>query len=116
MAPSPVNITHVVIDGHGGIFAEMIELLADALGRLGHTVGVTTNQLVADRLNVLVGHTVFLSPGDFALIQRSGPRTSSSRPKLLTRTSDLVRSNQPTLTSWRGHTRSGITRQRIFRS
>jgi hypothetical protein len=72
MAPSPVNITHVVIDGHGGIFAEVIEPLADALGRLGHTVGVTTNQLVADRLNVLVGHTVFLSPGDFALIQRSG--------------------------------------------
>jgi hypothetical protein len=67
-----VNITHFVVNEHGPIFAELIELLADALGQLGHRVKVTTNSLIAGRLNILVGHTAFLSPRDYADIQSYG--------------------------------------------
>jgi len=72
MSVPGVNITHIVINEHGPIFAELIELLADAVGCLGRPVEVTTNQLMADRLNILVGHTAFLSPSDYATMQSSG--------------------------------------------
>jgi hypothetical protein len=72
MSIPAVNITHIVINDHGPIFAELIDLLVDALGRLGHQVGVTTNRLLADRLNILIGHTAFLQPRDYAVIESSG--------------------------------------------
>jgi hypothetical protein len=72
MQLSGVNLTHIVINEHGPIFADVIELLRDALGRLGHSVRATVNGFVPDRLNILVGHTVFLRPSDFAAIRSSG--------------------------------------------
>lgn len=71
MSLIPVNIVHTVVNEHGPIFAELIDLLADSLEQLGHPVEVSVNRLVGDRLNLLVGATVFLRPADFATIQSS---------------------------------------------
>jgi hypothetical protein len=74
MARSGVNIARVVGHEHGSIFAELVELLADALRQLGTSVHFTTNSLDADRLNVLIGATVFLPQEVFTEIRNSGAR------------------------------------------
>src|SRR5947207_3055934 len=68
MAPH-INIVHVVINEHGPIFAELIDLLTDSLQRLGLRVQLTTNRIQADALNLFVGHTAFLSPENFAVLK-----------------------------------------------
>ena len=57
-----VNISHAVINEHGPIFNELIELIIECLRSGGVQTSYTTNQLVPDRLNVIVGPTIFLSP------------------------------------------------------
>jgi hypothetical protein len=74
MSLIPVNIVHTVVNQHGPIFAELIDLLADSFGQLGHPIDVNVNRLVGDRLNLLVGATVFLPPSDFATIKSSAGR------------------------------------------
>src|SRR5262245_11092759 len=66
-----VNIAHMVINEHGPIFADLIELLTAMLQELGVEVVCTRHGLVKGRLNVLVGHTVFLSPAAFQAMQNS---------------------------------------------
>jgi hypothetical protein len=66
---SRIHIVHVVINEHGPIFAELIELLSESLRYLGVEVSVATNDLRNDRPNLLVGATCFLQPGDFVTIR-----------------------------------------------
>ena len=55
-----VNICHLVINEHGPIFAEVIELLRDNLQALGLNVTVSVNGMRTNRINLLVGHLLFL--------------------------------------------------------
>jgi hypothetical protein len=66
-----VNIAHMVINEHAPIFADLIELLTAALQELSLEVLYTRHGLVKGRLNVLIGHTVFLTPAAFGAIQNS---------------------------------------------
>jgi hypothetical protein len=70
----PVNIVHLIINDHGPIFAELIDLLTEALTRLGASVTKTVNHLYNDRLNLLIGHTVFLQRLHFDSIRLGGSR------------------------------------------
>ncbi len=64
-----MNIAHVIINEHGAIFAELIELLADCLRRLGLSPRRSVNRLSTEDMNLLVGHTAFLSPANYAAIR-----------------------------------------------
>ena len=55
-----VNICHLVINKHGPIFAEVIELLRANLKALGLEVTVSVNEMRTNRINLLVGHLLFL--------------------------------------------------------
>lgn len=59
-----INICHAVMNEHGGIFNEMIELLSDCLRSIGVRVTCKVNQYDPDRLNIFIGQTTFL-PADF---------------------------------------------------
>jgi hypothetical protein len=64
-----LNIVHVVINEHAPIFYELIELMIDHLQSNGVRVSRTVNIIYPDRLNVIVGHTIVLSPQLFAKIR-----------------------------------------------
>jgi len=64
-----VNIVHAVINEHAPIFYELIELIIDSLRSKGVQVSRTTNQVYPDQLNIIVGHTMFLSPNSFTEIR-----------------------------------------------
>ena len=66
-----INIIQVVINQHGPIFAELIELLTHSLQRLGFGVKHSKNQLDDKRLNLIVGATAFLKEQDFNIIKQS---------------------------------------------
>src|SRR5439155_2728659 len=66
-----VNIAHMVINAHGPIFADLIELLTHSLQQLGLHVLNTPNSLFRDRLNIIIGHTVCLQEAAFAAFQNS---------------------------------------------
>jgi hypothetical protein len=74
MTAPEVNITHIVINDHGHIFAELVEILVDSFRKLGLRTEVSANRLQADCLNVFVGHTVFLKPEQHAAVGASGAR------------------------------------------
>ena len=57
---SLVNICHLVINEHGPIFAEVIALLRDNLQALDLNVTVSVNEMRTNRINLLVGHLLFL--------------------------------------------------------
>lgn len=67
-----VNIVHVVVNEHGPIFADLIELLTDALQQGGAQVRHSTNQIIAGMPNILVGHTFVLAREDFTAIRNTG--------------------------------------------
>ena len=62
MPANEVNIVHIAANEHGPIFAELIELVSDGLEASGIRVTRTTNNVIGERLNLLIGATVFLSP------------------------------------------------------
>ena len=57
-----VNITRIVINEHAAMFEEVVELVADCLLRMEIEVTYTTNHLISDRLNIIIGSTMFLPP------------------------------------------------------
>jgi hypothetical protein len=67
-----VNIAHLVVNEHGPIFADLIELLTSSLQELGLSVRYSPNCLNQARLNVLIGHTVCFPPAGLATLQNSG--------------------------------------------
>ena len=67
-----VNITHLVINDHAPIFADLIELLTSSLDELGLSVRYSPNRLIRARLNLILGHTVCFPPDWFAALQNSG--------------------------------------------
>jgi hypothetical protein len=64
----PVNIVHVVINEHGRIFDDLIDLLTDCLVQLDVPVRRSTSHFDSTQLNLVVGHTAFLSPTDYPAI------------------------------------------------
>lgn len=67
-----VNIVHVVVNEHGPIFADLIALLTDSLEQGGYQVSHSTNKLINDSLNIIVGHTFVLKREDFTAIRNAG--------------------------------------------
>jgi SEC-C motif len=57
-----VNVSHTVVNEHGPIFHELIELIVESLRSSGIQVSCTTNTVFNDQINVLVGHTIVLPP------------------------------------------------------
>lgn len=72
MTSKRVNIVHVVVNEHGPIFDDLIELLTDVLQQAGVEVSRSTNQLIKGMPNLLVGHTFVLTREDFAAIRNTG--------------------------------------------
>jgi hypothetical protein len=68
-----VNITHVVVNEHGPIFYELIDLTVDALRDSGVKTDQGVNQVSPDKLNLIIGHTVFLPPNIFSEIRSQTP-------------------------------------------
>jgi hypothetical protein len=67
-----VNLLHIRINEHSPIFSELLELLEDSLRQLGVSVFRTTNEVVLNCTNVVIGHTCFLTPRQFEkLVTRS---------------------------------------------
>jgi len=60
LIPRRINIVHVVVDAHGAIFQELIELIAECLHKCGIQVGGTTNKVLAEWLTLFIGSTMFL--------------------------------------------------------
>ena len=67
-----INIVHAVINEHGPIFADLIELLTDNLQLGGYPVSHSTNKIIQDKLNIIVGHTFVLRREDFTAIRNAG--------------------------------------------
>jgi predicted O-linked N-acetylglucosamine transferase (SPINDLY family) len=67
-----INIAHIITNEHGPIFSELIDLLADAFRQLGIDVIVSQNQVLKERLNIVVGSTVCLPAEKILEITRSG--------------------------------------------
>lgn len=65
-----VNIVHAVINEHGSMFDELIELVVDCLTGAGIQANRTTNHVVPDQLNIIIGSTVFFPPDSLARIQQ----------------------------------------------
>jgi len=57
-----INIVHLVVNEHGPIFADVLELLEDVIGQIGIPVRRSVNRLERRWLNLLVGHTMFIPP------------------------------------------------------
>jgi hypothetical protein len=60
MSIEDINISHVVINEHGPMFADFIDFLTDCLQICGLRVSRTVSVLHPGRLNLIVGHTIFL--------------------------------------------------------
>jgi hypothetical protein len=69
-----VNVAHAVINEHGPIFYELIELVIECLQRIGIQASRAVNEVNPDWLNVIVGHTMFLAPTTFAAIRQRARR------------------------------------------
>jgi hypothetical protein len=69
-----INLVHVIINEHGPIFAELIDMLVDAFRQMHIETVVSRNQLCRDRLNIIIGHTAFLAAGNVREITSSGFR------------------------------------------
>ena len=67
-----LNIVHIVINEHGSIFADLIDLLTDSLQQAGYEVTHSKNKMITDRLNIIVGHTFVLRQEDFIAIRNTG--------------------------------------------
>jgi len=74
MSLPDINIVHAVVNEHGGIFDDLIDLLVDCLEQLGHKVQRSTNHFDAKRLNLVIGHTAFLNAATYEAIHRSNCR------------------------------------------
>jgi len=72
MTNRQVNIVHVVVNEHGPIFADLIELLTDKLQQGGYEVSHSTNKMINEKLNIIVGHTFVLRREDFTAIHNTG--------------------------------------------
>lgn len=71
MSLPPVNIVHIVVNEHGGIFDDLIELLMDCFQQLGLSVRRSTSNFDSNQFNLVVGHTAFLHQTDYDAILRS---------------------------------------------
>jgi hypothetical protein len=71
MPISEINIVHTVVNEHGRIFDDVIELLIDCLEGLGRKVQRSVNHFDTKKLNLVVGHTAFLNKSAFEEIVRS---------------------------------------------
>lgn len=67
-----INIAHIVINQHGPIFADLIDLLSESFRCLHFDSIISQNQLYEDRLNILVGGTCFLSSENLTAIANGG--------------------------------------------
>jgi hypothetical protein len=68
-----VNISHRVINAHGAIFHELIDLIIDCLKGGGIQVAHTTNRVIPDLLNVIIGSTIFLPSETLTKIRNLSP-------------------------------------------
>jgi len=68
-----INVTHAVINEHAAIFYELIDLIVDAMRENGVQADRTINQVSRDKLNVIVGHTIFLPPNILSEIRSLSP-------------------------------------------
>jgi len=68
-----VNIVHIATNEHAAIFADLIDLLADGLKSLGVAVRVSKNTAALNQLNIYLGHTAFLDPGEYEIFLRRTP-------------------------------------------
>ena len=59
MSALKLNILHVVVNEHGPIFADLIDLISGGLRQLGLEVSRTTNNIQRDRTNIVIGHTCY---------------------------------------------------------
>lgn len=71
MPISEINIVHTVVNEHGRIFDDVIELLTDCFESLGRKVQHSINHFESSKLNLIIGHTAFLNENAFAEIIRS---------------------------------------------
>lgn len=69
MAIKKVNVALAIINEHGAMFHELIALVIDCLLQGGIDVTQTTNHFLPDRLNVIIGSTIFLPPESLAKIR-----------------------------------------------
>jgi hypothetical protein len=69
MAIKNLNIVHTVMNEHGNMFNELIELVIGCLLSTGIDVTHTTNHLFSDRLNVIIGSAIFLPSETLAMIR-----------------------------------------------
>jgi len=68
-----LNISHVVVNEHGPMFADFIEFLSESLERLNVRTSRTVSIIHPAQLNLLVGHTMFLPLDVFARIRQQAP-------------------------------------------
>jgi hypothetical protein len=66
-----INIVHLVVNEHGPIFADVLDLLEDVLGQIGVPVRRSVNRLERRWLNLLVGHTMFVPEEELRRIRGS---------------------------------------------
>lgn len=71
MPISEINIVHTVVNEHGGIFDDVLELLIDCFEGLGRKVQRSINHFDTKKLNLVIGHTAFLNKMAFDEIVRS---------------------------------------------
>jgi hypothetical protein len=71
MSLPDINIVHTVVNEHGRIFDDVIELLVDCLDKIGLKAHRSTNHFDTNRLNLVIGHTAFLTVATYEAIQRS---------------------------------------------
>ena len=72
MTNKQINIVHVIVNEHGAIFADLIDLLTDALLQAGFQVRHSRNQMIQGMVNIIIGHTFVLKPEDFTAIRNTG--------------------------------------------
>jgi len=71
MSLPEINIVHTVMNEHGAVFDDVIELVIDCLEQLGLKVHRSTNHFDGKKLNLVIGHTAFLNEATYEAIQRS---------------------------------------------
>jgi hypothetical protein len=55
-----LNIVHAVVNEHGAIFNELIEIVSESLQNNGVVVSRTTNKIIANQINLFIGATIAL--------------------------------------------------------
>jgi hypothetical protein len=55
-----LNIVHAVVNEHGAIFDELIDIVSESLEKNGVVVSRTTNKVVANQINLFIGATIAL--------------------------------------------------------